>query len=72
VSALATTALGALMIWGAYALRDALDECGGNELLALGFYRSGGCVVGPRALETAARAQEVRWHLFNHAVREGA
>lgn len=29
---------------GAEMLRDALDACGGNESLALGFYRTGRCV----------------------------
>lgn len=54
------------VLWGAYALRDALDACGGDPHLALGFYRAGRCVAGPRGAATIelatwiAHAMEVR------------
>jgi hypothetical protein len=44
--------------WGAFALRDGLVACRGHRGLALGFYRSGKCVEGPRARHTLALA---RW-----------
>lgn len=44
------------MQWGALALRDALDACDGDAVRAIGFYRTGRCVDGPRARATAERA----------------
>lgn len=49
--------------WGAFALRDGLVACRGHRGLALGFYRSGKCVEGPRARHTLALAQWVRSRL---------
>jgi soluble lytic murein transglycosylase-like protein len=49
--------------WGAYALRDALEACGGNEVRALGFYRTGKCVDGPRGRRTVRLAKWIRARL---------
>lgn len=51
------------VLWGAYALRDALDACGGDVHRALGFYRTGRCVAGPRGAETLELAEWLRWRL---------
>jgi hypothetical protein len=48
------------IVWGAYALRDGIRACRGHAGLALGFYRSGRCVEGPRARNTLALARLVR------------
>lgn len=51
------------VLWGAYALRDALAACGGDEWAALGFYRSGRCVRGPRGAATLELAEWLAWRL---------
>lgn len=58
--------------WGAYALRDALDACGGDEWAALGFYRAGRCVRGPRGAATLELAEWLAWRLADdgHATIE--
>jgi hypothetical protein len=50
-------------LWGAYALRDGLRACGGDPGRALGFYRAGRCLEGPRARHTLALARTVRAHM---------
>jgi Transglycosylase SLT domain len=45
--------------WGAVALRDALAECG-SEGAAVGFYRTGRCVTGPRARQVLALRARIR------------
>jgi hypothetical protein len=47
-------------VWGAYALRDGLKACRGRLGHAVGFYRTGKCVEGPRARRTLALAHWVR------------
>lgn len=54
-------------LWGAYALRDGLRACWGSPAHALGFYRTGRCVSGPRARHTLAVA---RW--VDDAMRSSA
>jgi soluble lytic murein transglycosylase-like protein len=49
--------------WGAYALRDALEACGGSVVHALGFYRSGKCIDGPRGRRTVRLAKWIRTRL---------
>lgn len=51
------------VVWGAYALRVALEMCGGDEHQALGFYRTGRCVAGPRGAETLELAEWLAWKL---------
>src|SRR6185436_8422017 len=48
--------------WGALALRDGLTACR-TEGRAVGFYRTGKCVEGPRARHTLALARVVRSRL---------
>lgn len=55
--------------WGAYALRAALDECGGDEHAALGFYRTGKCVRGPRGALTLEVAEWLRARLGEEGSR---
>lgn len=55
------------VLWGAYALRDALDECEGDVHAALGRYRTGRCVRGPRGAATLDLAEWLRAQL--HEVR---
>jgi hypothetical protein len=57
------TCEGSNVLWGAYALRDALVACCGVLVLAYGFYRTGKCVAGPRSRRTAKLADWVRWRL---------
>lgn len=45
------------VLWGAYALRESINACGGDEHLALGRYRTGRCVAGPRGAATLELAQ---------------
>ena len=45
--------------WGAYAMRDALRECG-PILKATGWYRAGRCVAGPRGREVVRLAASIR------------
>jgi len=49
--------------WGARALADGLRACGGLPGMALGFYRAGRCVQGPRARHTLGLARLVRARL---------
>jgi hypothetical protein len=51
------------VLWGAYALRDALVACGWDQHAALGFYRSGRCVRGPRGAATLELAEWLAWRL---------
>lgn len=54
--------------WGAWALRDALQSCG-STVRALGAYRTGRCVAGPRAHATQRLAWAIRWRLSNPSHR---
>lgn len=49
-------------VWGAFALRDGLEACG-SPGRAIGFYRAGKCLEGPRARRTLALARWVRTRL---------
>jgi hypothetical protein len=49
--------------WGAIALRDGLRACRGAPGMAVGFYRTGRCVEGPKARNTIALARVVRVRL---------
>ena len=51
------------VLWGAYALRDALEACEGDAVRAVGFYRAGRCVDGPRGRRTVQHAEGVRREL---------
>lgn len=51
------------VLWGAYALRDAIDACGGDVHAGLGRYRSGRCVRGPRGAATLELAEWLAWRL---------
>lgn len=55
------------VLWGAYALRAALDACGGDEHAALGRYRSGRCVRGPRGQHTLELAEWIA-HQLNEPI----
>lgn len=48
--------------WGAWALRDAMQSCG-SAVRAIGMYRTGRCVDGPRARRTVALSWALRWRL---------
>jgi hypothetical protein len=63
VSLDSTTCEALNVLWGAYALRDAIEACGGDAHRALGFYRSGRCVAGPRGAETLELAEWLAWRL---------
>jgi len=47
------------VLWGAYALRDALFACNGNEVQAIGFYRTGRCINGPRSRSTSRLSSRI-------------
>jgi len=49
----------AQLLRGAEALRHALDACGGDEWAAIGLYRTGSCLRGPRGLKVI----ELAWLL---------
>lgn len=54
--------------WGAWALRDAIQACG-STVRALGMYRTGRCVAGPRAHATQRLAWAIRWRLTHPSTR---
>ncbi len=50
---------GLAMLLGAELLRQGLDECG-SEAAAIGWYKSGHCIVGPKARATLALRDSLR------------
>jgi hypothetical protein len=50
------------VVWGAWALRDSLQQCG-TYLRAFGHYRTGRCVAGPRAHATMRLAEQIEFRL---------
>jgi soluble lytic murein transglycosylase-like protein len=56
--------------WGAWALRDALQACGGSYAHAFGWYRTGSkCLAGPRAKTTMRLAMTIRYRLSHPSTR---
>lgn len=49
--------------WGALALRDALTFCKGDVTKAIGFYRTGKCVAGPKGQATVRLSWWIAWRL---------
>lgn len=54
--------------YGAAALRDGIQVCG-SHVRAVGRYRTGRCVAGPRARATVVLAQQVRFRLKHPSTR---
>lgn len=56
------------VVYGAMALRDALQKCG-SHVRAVGAYRSGRCIVRARERATVALAQTIRYRLKHPSTR---
>lgn len=46
--------------WGALAWRDARTQCGGDQWSAVGYYRTGACVQGPRSRRVVDLGKRIR------------